>query len=99
MKDEDNIIFLDDDQDGQDAGLMYSPVMAEPELPQDSPPAQREEGLSSVYNQVIINLIIIIIIIIITRRPGWSWARSLSPGWLWPPSDAESDQTKMYISC
>ena len=40
MKDEDSIIFLD--EDGPDAGLMFSPVIAEPELAQDSP-AQREE--------------------------------------------------------
>ena len=32
MEDEDNIIFLDEDKDGQDAGLMFSPVIAEPEL-------------------------------------------------------------------
>ena len=46
MKDEDSVIFLD--EDGPDAGLMFSPVIAEPELAQDSP-VQREE-LSSVYN-------------------------------------------------
>ena len=46
MKDENSIILLD--EDGPDAGLMFSPVIAEPELAQDSP-AQREE-LSVVNN-------------------------------------------------
>ena len=45
MKDEDGIILLD--EDGPDATLMFSPVIAEPELAQDSP-AQREE--LSVHN-------------------------------------------------
>ena len=51
MEDEDNIIFLDHDEDGQDAGLMFSPVIAEPELHHDPPPGQREE-LSSDYNNM-----------------------------------------------
>ena len=45
MEDEDSIILLG--EDGPDAGLMFSPVIAEPELAQDSP-AQREE--LSVHN-------------------------------------------------
>ena len=40
MENEEGIILLG--EDGPDAGLMFSPVIAEPELAQDSP-AQREE--------------------------------------------------------
>ena len=55
MENEDNIIFLDEDKDGQDAGLMFSPVIAEPELHHDPPPGQREE-LSSDYNNMAVTL-------------------------------------------
>ena len=55
MEDEDDIIFLDEDKDGQDAGLMFSPVIAEPELHHDPPPGQREE-LSSDYNNLAVTL-------------------------------------------
>ena len=51
MENEDNIIFLDPDEDGQDAGLMFSPVITEPELHHDPPPGQREEFPSDYNNK------------------------------------------------
>lgn len=53
MDDKENIIFQDQDKTGQEAGVMFSPVMVGPELPQESPPDQRKELSSDLNSQAL----------------------------------------------